>query len=335
MSDAIDDVQALEACLGKTPGPMHLKVIDHLDQGSLHWITASPFCFAAFGDGDGVAITLGGGERGFVRAIDPRRLILPAASLDDANIAKVGQGFGALFLTPGVGETLRVNGRVHAVSEIEIEIAVEECYVHCAKALIRSNFWAALPRTDISTDPAQFLAESRLMGLATIDQQGRADLSPKGDPAGAMLRLHEGAVCYADRPGNRRADSFRNILVQPLIAAAALIPGSTHIAVMSGVARITTDAAMRAVFTVDGKTPVLATYIEKPKLVIRESAALQRACLWPVAARDESINPAALMIAHVKANKIGGIQATLVRTVLSVPGLMEKGLQQDYKSNLY
>ncbi|WP_276307789.1 hypothetical protein [Stenotrophobium rhamnosiphilum] len=42
-----------------------------------------------------------------------------------------------------------------------------------------------------------------------------------------------------------------------------------------------------------------------------------------------------MLVAHVKANKTSGIQATLVRTVLSVPGLMEKGLQQDYKSNLY
>ncbi|MES2489765.1 MAG: pyridoxamine 5'-phosphate oxidase family protein [Pseudomonadota bacterium] len=335
MSDTIDDVHALEACIGKTPGPMHLKVIDHLDHGALHWIASSSLCFVAFGDGAGIAITLGGDEPGFVRATDPKRLILPVASLDDAHLAKVGQGFGALFLTPAVGETLRVNGRVLAVSEVEIEIAVEECYVHCAKALIRSNFWSALPHSEISNDPAQFLAQSRLMALATIDQQGRADLSPKGDPAGTMLRLHEGAVCYADRPGNRRADSFRNILVQPRIAAAALIPGSTQIAVMSGVARITTDSAMRAGFAVDGKTPLLATYIEKPQLVIRESAALQRARLWPVTARAEGIDPAAMLVAHVKANKTNGIQATLVRTVLLVPGLMEKGLKQDYKTNLY
>jgi len=42
-----------------------------------------------------------------------------------------------------------------------------------------------------------------------MDAQGRADVSPKGDPQSAMLRLHEGAIWYADRPGNRRADGFQ------------------------------------------------------------------------------------------------------------------------------
>ena len=42
-----------------------------------------------------------------------------------------------------------------------------------------------------------------------------------------------------------------------------------------------------------------------------------------------------MLVAHVKGNKTRGVQAALVRTVLSVPGLMEKGLQSDYKKNLY
>ena len=42
---------------------------------------------------------------------------------------------------PGLGETLRVNGRVAAVGDGVVRIGVEECYVHCAKALIRSDLW--------------------------------------------------------------------------------------------------------------------------------------------------------------------------------------------------
>lgn len=335
MREVIDDIAALEACIGKTPGPVQLKVIDHLDAGALRWIAASPLCFAAFGDSAGIAITPGGGEPGFARAIDATRLHLPAALLDEPQLARAGQGFGALFLVPGIGETLRVNGRVAAVDGDDIEIAVEECYVHCAKALIRSDFWGAQPRPEAPATAADFLAASRFMALASVDAQGRADVSPKGDPQGTMIRLDGDAAWYADRPGNRRIDSFRNILTQPQVAAAALIPGSTHIALLSGTARITTDAAMRAAFAVDGKTPLIATCIEQPRLTVRDSAALMRARLWPAAPRPQDIDPAAMFVAHVKLSKARGLQATLVRTALSVPGLMEQGLRHDYKNNLY
>ena len=55
----IANIAALEACLGKTPGPMHLKVIDHLDSGACRFLSASPLMFAGFGSAEGVNITLG------------------------------------------------------------------------------------------------------------------------------------------------------------------------------------------------------------------------------------------------------------------------------------
>lgn len=151
-----------------------------------------------------------------------------------------------------IAETLRVNGRVVAVRSGEIEIAVEECYMHCSKALLRSNFWTASPPSDAPDDALDFLTASRFMALATVDGRGRADVSPKADLEGALIRLQDGRVQFADRSGNRRADSFRNILIQPRIAAAML----------SGTTRLTTDTAMRADFAVSGKAPLLLTWIE-------------------------------------------------------------------------
>ena len=338
MSADIVDVSGLEACIGKTPGPMHLKVIDHLDAGAQRWAASSTFCFVAFGHRSGennLRITACGGEPGFTYAIDESKLALSIDAMDDVGIARVGQGFGALFLTPGIGETLRVNGRVERLAEGRVEIAVEECFVHCAKALIRSGFWGAQPGVLAPNDEAAFLFASRFMALATMDAQGRADVSPKGDPQGVMLRLHEGSVWYADRPGNRRADGFRNILTQPSVATVVLIPGSTQIALVSGTACISADASMREVFTVEGKTPIVATRVENPLIELRESKAVERARLWPVGERAQGIDPAALMVAHVKHSKGKGLQASLVRAALSVPGFMEKGLEIDYKRNLY
>src|SRR3546814_15301730 len=72
-------------------------------------------------------------------------LSIPLAMLDDPALAVPGASFGSLFLVPGIGETLRINGRVAAVADGVARIAVAECYIHCAKALIRSGFWSADP----------------------------------------------------------------------------------------------------------------------------------------------------------------------------------------------
>jgi predicted pyridoxine 5'-phosphate oxidase superfamily flavin-nucleotide-binding protein len=180
MVNTITDVVALESCVGKVPGARDLKVIDYLDEGALRWIAASTFLFAAFGDGNDLGITVGGGEPGFVEVIDATRLKLSGATLDEPRLARLGQGVGTLFLTPNLGETLRVNGRVLAVSDGAIEIAVEECYLHCAKALIRSGFWNVAPRSDVPDEAQDFLAVSQFMALATINARGQADMSPMG-----------------------------------------------------------------------------------------------------------------------------------------------------------
>jgi uncharacterized protein len=332
---AITTVAELEGVIGKTPPPMHLKIIDHLDVGALRWISASPLMFAGFGDGSGVGVTLAGSAPGFASG-DVRELRVPLALLDDPALVQAGAAFGSLFLLPGIGETLRVNGRVAAVDADHVRIAVDECYGHCAKALIRSELWSAEP-CEAPEDPAAFVAASRFVALATIGAQGRADLSPKGDPAGCMAQLDGDVLWFADRPGNRRVDSFRNIVEQAEVALALLIPGAARIALVRGSARLTTDQAARKRFTVKDKTPLLAIRVQIATMTLHDSAVLARAALWPVRAESD-IDPAKLFVEHIKLNKAGGIAATLARASLSVPGvtgLLKKGLDKDYRDNLY
>lgn len=332
---AITNVAELEGVIGKTPPPMHLKVIDHLDAGALRWIAQSPLMFAGFGDGKGIGITLGGGAPGFASG-DTGELRVPTGALDDHTLAQPGSAFGALFLISGIGETLRVNGRVLSVDADHVRVTVEECYGHCAKALIRSELWAAQP-AQAPDDPAAFIAASRFLALATIGAGGRADLSPKGDPAGCMAQIEGDTLWFADRPGNRRVDSFRNIVEQPSIALALLIPGSNCIATLRGRARLTTDAAARERFTVNDKMPLLAIGVEIEALDLCDSPALTCANLWPVHSSSD-IDPAKLFVEHIKLNKTAGVAATLARASLSVPGmtgLLKKGLDKDYRDNLY
>jgi predicted pyridoxine 5'-phosphate oxidase superfamily flavin-nucleotide-binding protein len=333
--DVVTDVAALQAHVGKLSIPRDLKVIDFLDEHAQRWIATSPFLFAAFGSSAGVRITAAGGAAGFVRVPDPRHLRLPVALLDEPHLAQAGSGFGSLFLTPSLCETLRVNGRVLSVDADVIEVEVQECYLHCAKALIRSDFWQPeLPR-EVPPSASEFLAVSRFVALATIDDQRRADLSPKGDPAGAMIHLRDGAAWFAERPGNRRVDSFRNILSQPQVAAAALIPGATRLVLLSGLAQISPDPSVRASFAVGGKIPALVTSISMPGIATRDSAALSRARLWPAAPAANDLNPPAIFKAHIQQSSVGGLMAHFARAAVAVPGLLNQHLQRDYKKNLY
>ncbi|SEH17298.1 hypothetical protein SAMN05428974_2131 [Sphingopyxis sp. YR583] len=333
MSD-IDNIAGLEAILGKAPPAVSLKVIDHVDATARRWLAASLLMFAGFGDSDDIAITLGGGDAGFAAA-DAATLSVPLTALDDPALAVPGTSFGSLFLVPGIGETLRINGRVAAIDGGAAKIAVEECYVHCAKALIRSGFWSATPTNAAPDAPHAFAAEACFMALATMDAACNADLSPKGDPAGAMAHVTGDQLWFADRPGNRRTDSFRNLIVQPRIAAAMLIPGASAVAIVRGAAMLTDDETARASFAVQGKIPLLATRVDNVDIAIRPSAALARAKLWPAAAAPADIKPAKMFAEHVRLNKDKGIGARLAGAFVSVPGLMQRGLDKDYKDNLY
>lgn len=333
MSD-IDSIAGLEAILGKAPPAVGLKVIDHVDATAQRWLETSPLMFAGFGDTNGIAMTLGGGRPGFAAA-EPATLSVPLAALDDPALAVPGASFGSLFLVPGIGETLRINGRVASTDGAVAEIAVEECYVHCAKALIRSGFWSAAPTGRVPASADAFGAATCFMALATMDGAGRADLSPKGDPAGSMAHVEDGRLWFADRPGNRRTDSFRNLIDQPRIAAALLIPGLPHVAIVRGTAMLTDDETARRAFAVQGKVPLLATRVDDLDITVRPSAALARAKLWPAAAAPADIKPAKMFAEHVRLNKDKGIGARIAGAFVSVPGLMQRGLDKDYKDNLY
>lgn len=335
MDGLISTIDALEQCVGAAGLPVKMKIIDHIDATAVKWIAASPIAFVGLGGADGPALVAAGGASGFATVPDPGVLSIPLSSLDSlsAHVPEVGQGAGTLFLVPGVGETLRVNGRIRAIEDGRIELTVEECFVHCAKALIRSDFWSAAV-ADAPLDNRQFLQATRFIALATMDRDGRVDVSPKGDKAGLLLRAQDNGVTLAERPGNRLAFGYRNIIERPCVAALAVVPGATSVLTLRGEARLSSDESLRSAFIVDGKMPVLATVIGNVSLTMDKSAALHRASLWNMPPRNPDIDPAATLVAHVKLNKARGAQATMLRMAVN-RGVVAKGLESNYKTDLY
>ncbi len=333
MTKNIATIAELEACVGAAGAPVKMKIIDHLDAAAARWTAAAPIAFLGAASNGQPRPTLAGGPAGFARAVSDKILRIPVNCCDDPSIFTAGAGAGALFLIPGIGETLRANGAVEAISEAGIDLRIEECFIHCAKALIRSDFWtpAAEPPAN---EPAAFINAARFLALVTMDAAGRIDVSPKGDPAGLLIRIKDGAATLAERPGNRLAFGYRNIVEQQRVAALAIVPGAHQAGVLTGAASLTTDEDIRGPFTVDGKSPILATIISGAETALHASGALERAALWSGAHAKSDIDPADALVAHIKLNKARGVGATMLRLAAN-RGLIARGLESNYKTDLY
>ena len=182
----IDSVEALRALYTEPKGRSLSKELRRLDEHCARFVLLAPLVVVATTGADGTMdCSPRGGEPGFVKAADAHTLLIPDSPgnnrLDSmTNVLATGR-IGLLFLVPGVDETLRVNGRARLTDEPEalshfagaarapklvIEVAVEEAYLHCAKALMRSKLWAPESRNERSVLPT--------MGQMLNDQTGTA-----------------------------------------------------------------------------------------------------------------------------------------------------------------
>lgn len=131
----------------------------------------------------------------------------------------------------------------------------------------------------------QWIEHAPLVCLATSDAQGHCDVSPRGDPAGFVRILDERTLLLPDRPGNRIADSLRNILANPRVALLFIVPGVSDTFRVNGRATITTDAALLAPSTVEGKPPKLGLLIDVDEAYTQCSKAFIRSDFWNPKAR--------------------------------------------------
>lgn len=328
-------IEQVQKRVGKLPAPRDLKVIDHVDEHAVRWLSYSNFAFIAFGKAGNIQLTSAGGERGFVSTSDSGHLLIHLAALDDGSIVEQGLSFGALFMVSGMDETLRVNGRVSGFTDGLATLEVEECYLHCAKSFRRSDFWSPQSVGQSQCEISDFVKRSRFLVLASINSRGEADVSPKGDPENFLIQEDGGFICFSDRPGNRRIDSFGNIIEQPEVSVIALVPGCKDILELQGTAELCTDEHLLDRFAIQGKKPKLITRINPASMRIRPSIAIANSVLWPAGKVPEDLRPSEIFKAHVKKSKESSLQAKVARAAVSLPGAMEKGLELDYKHNMY
>ncbi len=148
-----------------------LKEVDRITDDYRKLIEASPFAILATSGPEGLDCSPRGDPRGFVRVADPKTLMVPDRRgnnrIDSLRNIVRDPRVALLFLIPGIGTTMRVNGRAHLSTDPElcasfamegknpkcvIVITVERAYTQCQKAIVRSRLW----------DPEMHVAKSEL-----------------------------------------------------------------------------------------------------------------------------------------------------------------------------
>jgi PPOX class probable FMN-dependent enzyme len=194
MPDAqrITSLAELEALYGvpAPDAPALLKEAKRLVPPYRAYVEASPFCLVATCGPGGLDVSPKGDAPGFVKVLDETTLLLPDRPgnnrLDGYRNLLADPRVALIFLVPGCGETLRVNGRAAistdpahlALGEAQgrlpksaLVVTVESCFVHCSKALMRSKLWDPATRVDRASLPTlgailAHLTESRIDGSA-------------------------------------------------------------------------------------------------------------------------------------------------------------------------
>ncbi|NYG58625.1 hypothetical protein BJ980_001548 [Nocardioides daedukensis] len=165
-----------------------------------------------------------------------------------------------------------MTGRLHAITD---EVALVELI---GEPLPRVRDKARHELHDLDVD---WLRASPFCVMATADEHGRCDASPKGDPPGELVHvLDRTTIAIAERPGNRRADGYKNLLRNPHVGLNFFIPGRGDTLRINGRATLVSDADFFDDLVVKGKRPLLAVVVEIDELFHHCSKAFLRSKLW-------------------------------------------------------
>jgi len=136
----------------------------------------------------------------------------------------------------------------------------------------------------------EWIAHSPFVVISTSDAEGNCDASPKGDPPGFVRVIDDRTLAIPERPGNRRADGYLNILANPHVGLLFLVPGRSETLRINGRARLVREAPYFDEMVVKGHRPILAIEILIDTIFFHCAKSFIRSALW----HPETWNPDAL-----------------------------------------
>ena len=132
----------------------------------------------------------------------------------------------------------------------------------------------------IDAHMGKFIALSPICLVSTADASGKQDVTPRGDPPGSFKVIDGHTVAIADRPGNNRLDTLKNLLENPEIALIFLLPGTNETVRLAGTAKLSVDPELLAAMAVQGKEPKCAIVVSVRQAYLHCAKALLRSKLW-------------------------------------------------------
>jgi PPOX class probable FMN-dependent enzyme len=166
-------MEQLEKIYGEPRPVAVLKEVEEITDGYAKLIEAAPFVAIATSGPEGLDCSPKGDPAGFVRILDRKTLAIPDRPgnnrVDGMRNLIRDPRIALLFLIPGVGETLRVNGRAAISVDLAllesfaiggklpravIVVTVERIYFHCSKAIVRSKLWSEESKVDRAALPS-------------------------------------------------------------------------------------------------------------------------------------------------------------------------------------
>ena len=143
-----------------------------------------------------------------------------------------------------------------------------------------------------------WIAASPFLLMATSAADGTCDVSPKGDPAGFVHVPDDRTLVMPERPGNRRADGWVNVLSNPHVGLIFLVPGRTDTLRVNGRARLVSEAPFLDDLVVKGHRPLLALVVEVEQVFHHCGKAFLRSQLWDPASWGQHDLPTRAQIAR-------------------------------------
>jgi len=125
-----------------------------------------------------------------------------------------------------------------------------------------------------------FIRRSPFICIGTQNVDGKADVSPRGDPVGFVEILDQHTLAIPDRPGNNRLDTLTNILANPSVGVLFIVPGFDDTLRVNGQASLVTDPGILERMSVDNRVPKIAILIKVSEVFLHCAKAFRRSQLW-------------------------------------------------------
>ncbi len=180
----------------------------------------------------------------------------------------------------------------------------------------------------LDTHAQAFIKRAPFLCIGTQNPEGKADVSPRGDPAGFVKVLDRHHLAIPDRPGNNRLDTLVNILANPSVGLLFIIPGFDDTLRVNGQASLTSDPEILETMRVNDRAPKLAIVVRVVEAFMHCAKAFRRSQLWnPDQFQDRAEMPSLSKIILDQTTGAPSDEAEMRK--------VDEDLEEEYKQTLY